>query len=111
MESRGYEANGDVTYDRFATLSYDPAKHDYTLHAYALGLVRDFAFSPTTDGYTFELTEGPATFRFTAVISGDLWHEVEDRIMNGKETVRVGEVDLKRVANSTWPADGAISPK
>src|SRR5512132_3428522 len=51
IEGRGYDADGKVTFNAFGTISYDPAKHAYTLHSYAQGYVGDFALKVTPDGY------------------------------------------------------------
>ncbi len=111
LEGRGYEPDGKVTFNAFGTISWDPGKKTYTLHAHAMGYVGDFVLTPTADGYTWEIPMGPTTVRYTAVIKDGTWKEVGDRIAPGKEPVRFFEMNLKRVGDSTWPAAGAISPK
>jgi hypothetical protein len=51
------------------------------------------------------------TIRYTAVIKDGAWREVGDRIVRGKDPVRLFERNIKRVGDSDWPAAGAISPK
>src|SRR3989440_9057653 len=111
IEGRGYNADGSVGFNAFGTISYDPATKAYTLHSYALGQVGDFALKPTADGYIWEIPAGPMTIRYTAVIKDGTWLEVGDRIMPGKEPVRIFEMNLKRVGDTNWPAAGTISPK
>ena len=47
----------------------------------------------------------------TAMIKDGTWHEVGDRIMPGKDPVRIFNMNLKRLGDTSWPAAGAISPK
>jgi hypothetical protein len=111
IEGRGYNADGTVGFNAFGTISYDTAKHVYTLHSYAQGNVGDFVLTRTTDGYTWEIPAGPMTIRYTAVIKDGAWREVGDRIMPGTEPLRFFEMNLKRVSDTNWPSAGAISPK
>jgi hypothetical protein len=67
---------------------------------------RDFVFTPAADGYVWEIPAGPATIRYTAVIQGDAWHEVGDRVMPGQDPVRFFEMNLKREGDTDWPAVG-----
>ena len=111
IEGRGYDPDGTVTFNAFGTISYNQATRVYTMHSYAQGNVGDFVLTPTSDGYVWEIPAGPMTIRYTAVIKGDAWREVGDRIVAGKEPVRFFEMNLKRVGATDWPAAGAVSPK
>jgi hypothetical protein len=111
IEGRGYNADGSVGFNAFGTISYDPNSRVYTLHSYALGNVGDFALNRSSDGYVWEIPAGPMTIRYTAAIKDGTWHEVGDRIMPGKDPVRIFEMTLKRIGDTNWPAAGAISPK
>ena len=111
IEGRGYEPDGKVTFNAFATISYNPSSRAYTLHSYAQGYVGDFTFKPTADGYVWEIPAGQMTIRYTAVIKDGALREVGDRIMPGKDPVRFFEMNLKRVGDTNWPAAGAVSPK
>ncbi|PYS62794.1 MAG: hypothetical protein DMF76_08240 [Acidobacteria bacterium] len=81
------------------------------MHSYAQGNVGDFAFKPTADGFVWEIHAGPFTIRYTAMIKDGTWHEVGDRIMPGKDPVRIFDMNLKRLGDTSWPAAGAVSPK
>ncbi|HMG74066.1 MAG TPA: hypothetical protein VK582_11250 [Pyrinomonadaceae bacterium] len=111
IEGRGYNADGTVGFNAFGTISYNPSTRVYTLHSYAQGNVGDFALNRTADGYVWEIPAGPMTIRYTAVIKNGTWLEVGDRIMAGKEPVRIFEMNLKRVSDTNWPAAGTITPK
>jgi hypothetical protein len=111
IEGRGYEADGTVGFNAFATISYNPATRAYIMHSYAQGNVGDFALKPTADGFVWEIPAGPMIIRYTAVIKDGTWPEVGDRITPGKELVRFMEMNLKRLGDTTWPAAGAVNPK
>jgi hypothetical protein len=111
VEGKGYEADGKVGFNAFATIFFDSAKKTYSMHSYAQGFVGDFVFTPKPDGFVWEIPAGPMTMRYTAVIKDGAWHEVGDRIVPGKDPVRFFEMNLKRIGNTDWPAGGAISPK
>ena len=109
IEGRGYDADGKVSFNAFATISFNPATRAYTMHSYAQGYVGDFAIKLTADGFVWDA--GSMTIRYTAVVKDGTWREVGDRITEGKEPVRFFEMNLKRVGDTDWPAAGAISPK
>jgi hypothetical protein len=111
IEGRGYDASGKVSFNAFGTISYNPAKHVYTLHSYAMGNVGDFVLTPTADGYVWEIPAGPMTIRYTAVIKDGTWHEYGDQIVPGKDPVRFFDMNLKRVGDTDWPAAGAVPQK
>lgn len=110
VEGRGYEADGQLAFNAFGTISYDPAKSAYTMHSYAMGFVGDYALTPTADGFTWEIPAGPMTIRYTAKIEGGKWVEVGDRLVPGQEPVRFLEMNLERAGDTGWPAEGAITP-
>jgi len=111
IEGRGYDDAGAVRFNAFAIVSFDPATRSYSLHSHALGHVGDFAFVPTGDGYRWEIALGPTTIRYVATVKDDELYEVGERIVAGREPLRIFEMRLKRVGNVDWPAAGAIGPK
>ena len=111
IEGRGYDDAGAVRFNAFAIVSYSPQTRAYTLHSHAQGYVGDFAFVPTGDGYRWEIPLGPATLRYVATVKDGELHEVGERIVAGREPLRVFEMRLKRIGDTDWPAAGAVSPK
>jgi hypothetical protein len=111
VEGKGYEADGKVGFNAFATISFNPSTRAYTMHSYAMGNVGDFVLKPTSDGFIWEIPVGSMIIRYTAVIKDGTWREVGDRIMPGQEPVRFFEMNLKRLGDTSWPAAGAVSPK
>lgn len=111
VEGRGYDADGKVAFNAFATISYDPATKVYTMRTYAMGRHGDYVLTPTADGVSWEIPAGPMTIRHTATVKDGKWHEVGDRIMPGKEPVRFMELNLERIGDTDWPAGGAVPMK
>jgi len=111
IEGRGYEADGKLSFNAFGVVSFNPATKAYSMRSHALGQAGDFAFSPTPDGYTWEVPAGPAKIRYTAVIKDGKLRETGDYLAPGGEPRRIFEMDLQRVGDSDWPAAGAITPR
>lgn len=111
VEGRGYDADGKLAFNAFATIAFNPATQTYTMHSYAQGNVGDFTLTPTADGFVWEIAAGPMTIRYTAVVGNGVWTEVGDRLMPGKEPVRFYEATLERIGDSDWPAAGAVGPQ
>ena len=56
------------------------------------------------DGYVWEVPAGPgAKIRYTATIGGGKWREVGDRIVGEAAPMRIFEMNLSRVGDSSWP--------
>lgn len=111
LEGRGYDSEGKVSFNAFGTISYDPSTQKYTLHSYAQGRSGDFHFTPTATGYVWEIAAGPMTIRYTATVKDGAWNEVGDYLSPGKDPQRFFEMNLKRVSDTKWPADGAVPQK
>jgi hypothetical protein len=111
IEGRGYDAEGNLAFNSFGIVSYNPATRSYSMRSYARGLVGDFVFRPTADGFSWEIPAGSATIRYTATIRGDVFNEIGDRIVPGSEPARFFEMTLKRIGDTDWPAAGAVGPK
>ena len=111
LEGRGYNPDGSTGFNAFGVISYEPTSKTYSLHSYAQGQAGDFKLTPTADGYVWEIPAGPMTIRYTAVIKGDAWREIGERVMAGQPPMQFFEMNLKRVGDSAWPAAGAIPAK
>jgi hypothetical protein len=111
IEGRGYGSDGKVTFNALGIVSFDPDTHAYSMRSYALGHAGDFAFRRTDDGFVWEIPAGPMTLRYTATVKEGKWHEVGDRIVDGKEPARFFEMNLVRIGDSDWPGAGAIQAK
>lgn len=112
IEGRGYDARGEVTFNALGIMSYDPERKTYAMRSYAMGRAGDFPVTLKADGFTWEIPQGPnARILYTATVTKDIWHEVGDRVVAGREPMRFFEMTLKRMGNSEWPAADPVPPK
>jgi hypothetical protein len=111
IDGRSYGSNGKLLFNAFAVLSYDTAQHSYSMRSYAQGRVGDFQFTPSSNGYTWEIPAGPMTIRYSAVVKDGVLHEVGNRILPGKEPVQFFQMDVRRVGDTDWPNAGAVGPQ
>lgn len=109
IEGRGYTAEGRVGFNALGIVSYNPATRAYTLRSYALGHSGDFAFTPTADGYAWEIPSGPgATIKYVATIRDGTLREVGDRIVADRPPLRIFEMELKRIGDTSWPSGDPV---
>lgn len=111
MEGRGYEPDGKVSFNALGIVSYNPMNKAYRMHSHAQGFSGDFDFKLQPNGFVWKVPAGPATMKYTATFSHGTWHEVGERIVDGKPPVRVFEMTLKRVRDTDWPATTPVPMK
>lgn len=111
IEGRSYDAAGHTVFNALAVLSFDPASQNYTMHSYAQGRSGDFKFTPTADGYHWEIPAGPTTMRYTAVIKNGHYSETGERIVPGQKPVKFFTMELTRLGDSSWPGASPVRPK
>ena len=110
IEGKGYNPDGSTGFHAFGVVTFDPATGKYTMTSSAQGRRGEFALTPTSDGYIWEIPAGPATIRYTATLSGKTWHEVGDRIVAGGAPQRFFEMILTRIGDTDWPDAGGVGP-
>lgn len=110
VEGRGYNRDGELVFNAFGVVSFDPGTRSYSLRSYSQGRTGHFALNVTDDGYSWEIPAGPATIRYTAVVKDGTLREIGERFLPGKEPLRIFEMNLTRVADSNWPSSGAVGP-
>ncbi|MDP1736816.1 MAG: DUF1579 domain-containing protein [Caulobacter sp.] len=109
IEGRGYGADGSITFNAFAVVSYDPMKKTFTLSSWAMGRAGDFPLVPTAEGFIWTVPAGPtAVVRYTAVIKDGTWREIGEYVAEGQPPRQIFEMNLKRVGDSSWPEAGAV---
>lgn len=112
IEGRGYEADGRVGFNAFGIVSFDPVTKRYSLRSYALGYAGDFKFTPTAEGYDWEVPAGPnVVVKYSATIKDGTLREVGDRVVPDRPPLRIFEMELKRIGDSSWPAGDAVPMK
>lgn len=105
IEGRGIEADGTLSFNAFAVISYDVDQGVYTMRSYAHGRAGDYPFTPNEDGFVWEIPAGETTIRFTAEFEDGRWREVGDRIMPDGKSIRFIEMDLAREGDTNWPVE------
>jgi hypothetical protein len=111
IEGRGYEADGKVSFNALGVISFNPATKVYTMHSNAQGYTGNFVITPAADGFSWEIPAGPMVMKYKATVKDGVWHETGDRVMPGHEPVRVFEMKLKRIGDTTWPAADPVPAK
>jgi hypothetical protein len=112
IEGRGYEADGRVSFNALAVVSYDTRQQRYNLQSHAQGQSGTFTLTPTAEGYVWTIpTGGETSIRYTAVIRNGELHEVGDRLAPGQAAKRFFEMRLTRIGDSAWPEAGAVPPR
>jgi hypothetical protein len=111
IEGRGYNDQGKVVFNAFATLAYDPAKEKCMMHSHSEGRVGDFEVQITDTGFKWEIPAGPMTIRYTATIEGDQWRETGERIVEGRDPIQFFEMNLTKIGETEWPSAGAVPPQ
>ena len=112
LEGRGYGADGQVSFNALGIISYDVDKKAFAMRSYALGHSGDFAVTLRSDGFNWVIPQGPsAKIVYTATVTRETWHEVGDRVVEGRDPVRFFEMKLNRVGDTDWPAGNPIPDK
>jgi hypothetical protein len=105
IEGRGYNADGSVGFNALGIVSYNENTHAYTLSSWAQGFSGVFPFRPTADGYSWEVAAGPgAVIRYTATVHDGTLREIGFRVAGDAPPVQIFEMNLRRIADTSWPA-------
>jgi len=111
VEGRGYEKDGRVAFNAFGVVSYNVFTKAYEIRSYAMGFAGTFPFRLTANGFVWETPAGQgATMRYTATIGNGTWHEIGERIAEGKPPVKMIEMSLTRTGDTDWPAGNPVLP-
>ncbi|ESQ83900.1 hypothetical protein AEAC466_11265 [Asticcacaulis sp. AC466] len=110
VEGRGYGDGGKLAFNAFGVISYDAQSGGYEFRAYTGGHGGTFPLKLTETGAVWEMPAGPdAIMRFTIDFSKGEWHETGEYIAGGQAHKTI-ELTLKRMADTDWPAAGAVMP-
>lgn len=112
VEGRGYEPDGKVSFNALGTIAFDMATRRYTFYTHAQGYSGVFPLTPTADGYIWETKAGPdAVMRYTASFKDGRFREIGEYVRAGEPPRQTFEMNLERIGDTSWPADGAVPPR
>ncbi len=112
IEGRGYEADGSISFNAFAVISYDPDSKAYTMRSYSGGRSGDYPIKPTPNGFAWEIQAGPnMKIAYEAVVQDGVWTEIGTRIPKDGVPQKFIELSVTRLGNSAWPLAGVIPPR
>lgn len=111
IEGRSYGPDGRTEFNAFAIVSFDVASGRFMLRSHAQGHAGDFEFEPRPDGFVWRVVMGPVTIRHSAVVKDGRWEELSERLVKGQPPAMLVELSLRRLADTDWPAAGAVAPK
>ena len=111
VEGRGHGTDDSLEFNAFAVISFVPGSGKYAFNSWAQGMKGEFNFELRPDGFVWTMNFGRLSMRHTAVIQGDSWTEVGERLVEGQAPVRTVEMQLRRIGRTDWPAAGAVAPR
>lgn len=110
IEGRTTEADGTVSFNAFAVVSWDDATDAYTMRSYANGMAADFPLEATADGFKWTTPSRGGEMRYVTTFRDGEWVETGDFVMPGREPMRVIELRLRRRGDTDWPAADPVIP-
>lgn len=109
IEGRGYDPEGGTSFNALAVISWDAAAGRYAFRSWANGYSGEFPFETTAEGFRWEVPAGPnARIVYVSVVNDGRWHETGHYIVEGQSPRLIFEMTLTRIADSAWPASGAV---
>jgi len=112
LEGRGFEKNGELSFNAFAVISYDPDTKAYTMRSYSGGRVGDFPIVPNATGFSWEIQAEPEMkIAYEAIVKNGVWTEIGTRIPKNGTPVKFIEFSVTRLGDTGWPAAGALASK
>ena len=112
IEGRGYAADGSTQFNALAVLSWDEREGRYRFRSWANGYSGDYPFERTENGFRWSTPAGPnARMEYVATVRDGTWREVGSYVAEGQPPRPVIDMRLTRVGDTSWPADGAVSPR
>ncbi len=97
IEGKSTDADGKAQFQALATIAFDDASHTYRFRAYNGGHYVDTELTVLADGFSWEMTAGPARIINTMHLTskGD-WQEATEVILGGSPPRRSVDMLLQR---------------
>jgi hypothetical protein len=110
IEGRTTEADGTVSFNAFAIVSWDEATDAYVMRSYANGQAGDFPLEITPDGFNWSTPSRGGRMDYVTTHTDGEWVETGDFVMDGRDPMRVIELRLRRRGDTGWPAANPVVP-
>jgi hypothetical protein len=102
VESKGFEKSGELTYEAFAVISFDPDAKAYAMRSYSNGRVRDYLVTATDDSFGWKVEAGPdLAIRYENTLKNGVWTQTATRLPAKGEPETYLEFSLKRASGVT----------
>lgn len=72
------------------------------MRSHARGFSEGFDFELKQNGFVRFVPAGPATLKYSASFADGTWHEIGERIVEGKPPARVFEMTSNSVGKTDW---------
>jgi len=107
IESRGYEADGAMTFNTLAVIAYDPDAKAYSMRSWSKGRASDHPLEVTASGFSWEIQSSPQmVLRYEATMKNGAWTQTAMRVPAKGEPETYVEFTVKRTAKG--PATAAF---
>ena len=113
IEGRGYEEDGKLSFNAFATISYDAAADQYAFNSWSDGRYGKFPLTVTADGFEWSIPmPNGATIAYRATVADGKWSETGTfKGGDGMPSFDFVKLSVDRIGDSAWPAAGFLPPK
>ena len=111
IEGRGYGADGSLEFNAVAMITYDATADEYVMTSTARGMTARPWFKVTDDGFHWGVESGPMTFTYEAVVQNGTWVEIGYMQFGDQPRTKFLEMNLQRIGDTSWPAEGAVGPE
>jgi hypothetical protein len=110
IESRGYEADGRLSFSMFAVISFDPDAKAYSMRSWSNGRMRDYPLEASAGGFSWDFQSSPEmTIRYVATVKNGVWTQTATRVPIDGAPEKFVEFAVKRVRNSAAPILTALA--
>lgn len=110
VEGRGYDAQGNLLFNAFGTITYDAMRDRYVMATVARGMTAQPWFALVEGGFDWGIDAGPVKITYETRLVDGVWIETGFQQFGAGERVKTIEMRLERIGDSDWPAAGAVGP-
>lgn len=96
IENRTYGPDGVLLFHAFNNVAFNVDSGTHVIQARAEGRFGEFSFTPTADGYVWQLGGGGQGLRYTGTLFGDRWTEVTEILVPGQPAREIARFTVTR---------------